>query len=439
MDVKCLIINEAGSAADFYPFSIMHSTWEVRCGALRLFEKARLLFPGARIIFRGRNEQTLSFLATEGIENCEIKRENTLVLNAETLLNKGIVEKMKAEYAKMIQSERESNVAIFVKKMSDEVIPSFIQTQFQGFPFAVYIPAAEMINPGEYDIEFLPKMMDTYYQMFQKIEIEGVISLKYVWEAIFNNGKAIEDDFLLLNKAEIREGSYPGVHFMQKDNISVSENTLIYPGVVIDASEGPVIIGSNVKILPHSMILGPCFIGDNCAVKAGAKIYGSTSIGPTCKVGGEIENSIIHAYSNKQHEGFLGHSYISEWVNLGADTNTSDLKNTYADIKVILEGREIDTGSMFLGLLCGDHTKSAINTSFTTGTIAGVCGILVHDGTLPAVIPSFAWTGRKNSPIYKIDKALEVARKVMGRRQKELLPQQEQLLRMEFEKVNRNR
>jgi UDP-N-acetylglucosamine diphosphorylase/glucosamine-1-phosphate N-acetyltransferase len=172
-------------------------------------------------------------------------------------------------------------------------------------------------------------------------------------------------------------------------------------------------------------------------VKAGAKIYGKTSVGESCKFGGEIENAIIHAYSNKQHEGFLGHSYIGEWVNLGADTNTSDLKNTYANIKVTLEGREIDTEKMFLGLLCGDHTKSAINTSFTTGTVAGVCGILVHDGTLPAVIPSYAWTGRKNSPIYKIDKALDVARIVMARRGKELLPEEELLLRQEYEKVSK--
>ena len=124
-------------------------------------------------------------------------------------------------------------------------------------------------------------------------------------------------------------------------------------------------------------------------------------------------------------------------MNLGADTNTSDLKNTYANIKVTLEGREIDTEKMFLGLLCGDHTKSAINTSFTTGTVAGVCGILVHDGTLPAVIPSYAWTGRKNSPIYKIEKALDVARLVMARRGKELLPEEELLLRQEYEKVSK--
>lgn len=436
MKVECIIINEAANPADFYPFSINHCNWEIRCGALRLFEKAQKLFPGARIVYRGRAEHQQSFLARHSHDSQEIRRENTLVLNAETLLNKRIADTMKSEYEKLASADRESNVAIFVKKMDGEVIPSFIQSQFSGFPFAVYIPAGEIINPIDYDKEFLPKMMDTYYQMFPKIEIEGVKSLRYLWDAVYNTGEAIKDDFLLFDHKEFNEKDYPGAYFINKKNIILGENVKIYPGVVIDAEEGPAIIGNNVKILPNSMILGPCYIGDNSVVKAGAKIYESTSIGPTCKVGGEIENSVIHSFSNKQHEGFLGHSYIGEWVNLGADTNTSDLKNTYANIKVTLEGREIDTESMFLGLLCGDHTKSAINTSFTTGTVAGVCGILVHDGTLPAVIPSYAWTGRKNSPVYKIDKALDVARKVMARRGMELLPEEEHLLRLEYGKAS---
>ena len=121
------------------------------------------------------------------------------------------------------------------------------------------------------------------------------------------------------------------------------------------------------------------------------KIYGKTSIGETCKIGGEVENSIVHAYSNKQHDGYLGHSYLCEWVNLGADTNTSDLKNTYGEIKVNLENKEINTHRIFLGLLCGDHTKAGINTMFTTGTVAGIAGILVNEWFLPNTIPSFSW------------------------------------------------
>ncbi|MBK9246794.1 MAG: hypothetical protein IPM69_01445 [Ignavibacteria bacterium] len=133
-----------------------------------------------------------------------------------------------------------------------------------------------------------------------------------------------------------------------------------------------------------------------------------------CKVGGEVENSIIHAYSNKQHDGFLGHSYIGEWVNLGADTNTSDLKNTYGLISVIIQGKKVETGNMYLGLLCGDHTKCGINSMFSTGTVVGIFANIFGAGFHPTVIDSFSWGDNRTQ--YKIDKAIEVAETVMKRR-----------------------
>jgi UDP-N-acetylglucosamine diphosphorylase/glucosamine-1-phosphate N-acetyltransferase len=184
--------------------------------------------------------------------------------------------------------------------------------------------------------------------------------------------------------------------------------------------------------MPQSTIYGSCYIGCNTTIKVGAKIFSKTSIGPWCKVGGENENAIIQSYSNKQHDGYLGHSYLCEWVNIGAGSNTSDLKNTYGNIKVQLREKEINTERMFMGLLCGDHTKSAINTAFTTGTTAGICGILVADGFLPNVIPSFAWRGTKGCSQYKIDKALETAQIVMQRRNKKLLPEEIELIEQEY-------
>ncbi len=436
MKIDTIIINESAGTEDLYPFTINHCSWEIRCGAMRLFEKVRSVFPEARIVFNGRENHLNSFLARFQCDSQEIARENVLVISGETLFTHQLRKRMEEAYTNRLSGEKQPKAAIFVKKLDEEVVPSFIQSQFQGFPFALYIPAGEMVNPNDKDRSFLPKLMDMYYQMLPKIEIEGAITLRYLWDAIKHNPKAIEDDLLSWPQVHPVESDYPGAHFLNVGSIVIGRDVKIYPGVVIDAEEGPVIIGNGVKILPNSVIIGPCFIGDNSTIKAGAKIYEGTSIGETCKVGGEVEATIIHALSNKQHEGFLGHSYIGEWVNLGADTNNSDLKNTYENIKMNLEGRIIDSGSMFLGLLCGDHTKTAINTSFTTGTVAGVCGILVHDGTLPSVIPSFAWTGRKNSPVYKLDKALDVARRVMARRGKELLPEEELLLRLEHEKIS---
>ncbi|MFA7626651.1 MAG: hypothetical protein WCZ17_06340, partial [Candidatus Kapaibacterium sp.] len=219
------------------------------------------------------------------------------------------------------------------------------------------------------------------------------------------------------------------------NDIRIGNNVKISPSVVIDASEGKVLIDDDVKIMPQATILGPCFIGKGTTVKIGAKIYGETSIGPMCKVGGEIENTIIHAFSNKQHEGFLGHSYIGEWVNLGADTNNSDLKNTYGEINMILPHKEVKSGRIFLGLMCGDHTKSGINTMFTTGTVAGTCAILVKEWFLPNFIKSFSWGGKSNSPAFRFHKAIETAKIVMQRRGKVLTEEEIELLRLEYERI----
>jgi len=258
--------------------------------------------------------------------------------------------------------------------------------------------------------------------------------LNYLFDIFDIVGKIIKEDFavecenLILNE-------FKGVYLVNKNNIQISRTAQIAPNCVIDGTDGPVIIDENVRIMPQSTIIGPAYIGKNSIVKIGAKIYHNTAIGDWCKVGGEIENCVIQDYSNKQHEGFLGHSFLGEWVNFGADTNTSDLKNTYSNIKIRIERTEIDTGRMFLGTLCGDHTKTGINTMLTTGTVVGICGILVREWFLPNFIPSFSWGGAKDSPIYKVEKALETSRIVMKRRNKELLPEEEKLIRLEYERV----
>jgi UDP-N-acetylglucosamine diphosphorylase / glucose-1-phosphate thymidylyltransferase / UDP-N-acetylgalactosamine diphosphorylase / glucosamine-1-phosphate N-acetyltransferase / galactosamine-1-phosphate N-acetyltransferase len=421
MKIEQIILFEQDDAEWLYPFSVMHCSWEIRCGCLKLFEKVQMDFPDCNVLYSStRKKHLASFLKRYGIDEQKVEKKNTLSFFAHIIPDKELWYKMQEKYNDLFQDQEKA--VIFVGS---------------GLPFACFIPSSEMINPQDSDIDFFPKFITDFGNRFDRIDVGEINIIRYLWDAIFLNSKAIRDDARFYKFDESSKYfTDPNSYFVNPGDISIGGNVKISPSVVIDAQEGPVIIGNNVKIMPQATIIGPCFIGDNSVVKIGAKIYEDTSIGEVCKVGGEIESTIIHAYSNKQHDGFLGHSYIGEWVNLGADTNNSDLKNTYGDISVFIRDKEINTGSMFMGLLCGDHSKSAINTAFNTGTVAGICGIFVHEGFLARNIPSYAWTGRKNSPIYKIDKAIEVAKKVMSRRNKQLLPEEIELMKLEYERVH---
>ncbi len=191
----------------------------------------------------------------------------------------------------------------------------------------------------------------------------------------------------------------------------------------------PIVIGENTTICPNVTVTGPVFIGDGCIIQPGASIRGATSIGPVCKVGGEVEGSILHAYANKQHDGFLGHSYVGEWVNLGADTVNSDLKNTYGSVRVAVNGREVDTRQTFVGAFIGDHAKTGIGTRLPTGCVVGYASNLFVSQYAPKFTPSFTWLTDAGPQRQDIDKAAAVAKTVMGRRKRELTACEEALFR----------
>ncbi|HET6511518.1 MAG TPA: putative sugar nucleotidyl transferase [Candidatus Kapabacteria bacterium] len=260
-----------------------------------------------------------------------------------------------------------------------------------------------------------------------------VKSFDSLWSMLHYNAQAIFEDVELAKSSGKMKSRYtgevPGVLSAKPANISIHPTAQVGLGTVLDATDGPIVIEEGVRIFPNCTIMGPCVIGKDSLVKIGAKIYEGTTIGPVCKVGGEIENSIVLSHSNKQHDGYLGHSYLGQWVNLGADTNTSDLKNDYSNVKVFPENEEIDTGSLFVGLLMGDHSKSAINTQFNTGTVVGVSSNIFDAGFPPKWIPSFSWGGASELVSYRADKAIDVARKVLQRRKLELLPSEEELLK----------
>ncbi len=207
-----------------------------------------------------------------------------------------------------------------------------------------------------------------------------------------------------------------GVSITNAGNVWLGEGVTLSPGVVIDATDGPVIIDRNVSVLPHVYLEGPLYLGCGVRVKAGATIYGETAIGGLCRVSGEIAESQLLPYMNKQHAGFLGHAVVGGWVNLGADTTNSDLKNNYGPIKVNFGQGPIDTESRFVGLMMAEHAKSAIGTTFNTGTTVGFSSNIFAAGFPRTCLRNFTWGDGRGRRIYDVDRAIEVARIVMARR-----------------------
>lgn len=205
-------------------------------------------------------------------------------------------------------------------------------------------------------------------------------------------------------------------------------------GCIFNTAHGPIFIGENAEVMEGSMIRGPVAICKGAQVKMGAKIYGDTTIGPGCKVGGEITNSIFYANSNKAHDGYVGNSVVGEWCNLGADTNTSNLKNNYGEVSVYnyAIGASENTGLQFHGLIMGDHAKCGINTMFNTGTVAGVCSNIFGGGFPDKFIPDFSWGGAEGFVEFRYEKATEMITNVYKRRNKELSAEESAVLRHIF-------
>lgn len=248
--------------------------------------------------------------------------------------------------------------------------------------------------------------------------------IAYPWHIFQYAGDAISWDH------EIRQGIDP--HISAKDGFFTNSSILLQPeqtyihenatisACTINAEKGPVIIDDGAVIMEGALIRGPLYLGKNAVIKMGAKIYGPTIIGPNSKVGGEITNSVIFENSNKGHEGYLGNSVIAEWCNLGADTNTSNLKNNYSNVSVYSysKNQSIDTGTLFCGLIMGDHSKAGINTMFNTGTVCGIASNIFGAGFPSKHIPSFSWGGAHGTTTHQFDKFIETARRVMARRDK---------------------
>jgi len=266
------------------------------------------------------------------------------------------------------------------------------------------------------------------------------IRIENTWDIFAKNAAAIQADFDFLTKDRMSEPIPEGVQCIARENIFIEEGAKVLFSS-LNASNGPIYIGKDAEVMEGCSVRGPFALCDHSTLKMGAKIYGATTVGPHSKVGGEVNNSVIFGFSNKGHDGFLGNSVLGEWCNLGADSNNSNLKNNYAEVRLWNYETEnfARTGLQFCGLMMGDHSKCGINTMFNTGTVVGVSANVFGGGFPRNFIPSYSWGGNSGFTTYLTKKAFEVAEVVMARRGVEFSDQDVNILTHVFEETTKYR
>ncbi len=257
--------------------------------------------------------------------------------------------------------------------------------------------------------------IDSFMEKASAVSMEMDIPFfHHIWDPIFMQTEMITadaQDFMDYQSGTI----HPSVVLENGDNIFIGKNSEIRPGVVLDASAGPIIIAENVYVDIGALIQGPVYIGPYCTINPGAKLRKNVTLGPMCKIGGEVEDVIFQGYDNKQHDGFLGHSYLGEWVNLGANTNNSDLKNNYGSIRIQIEEDEIETGLQFLGSIISDYVRTGISTMLNTGTVIGLGANVFGAGFQAKYIPPFQWGTDNKTELDKFFKTIETIKNRRGK------------------------
>lgn len=384
MAIQILLI-EHDDVGGLYPFTATHCSWELRTGAFTILERWQRSVPIDSITVASHRDLHVRSFVERHPHTSAYQALPTLIVVGHLLVSPSVMRQM-----------------MEVCSSSTQPIVFFCNGHVAGtfLPEAPNTPVAATAVLDTIDVSTC-----------RTIELSGHL-INRLWFALDHIDESIRWDSALI-----------GDH--------VDDDASVHSTVVIDESHGPVIIMEGARIGAYSVLTGPTVIGPRSLVKPFSNIAHGV-IGPVCKVAGEIEKSIIQGYSNKQHDGFLGHSYLGEWCNLGAGTITSDLKNTYGHVRVHMPWLEEDTQRTFVGLMMGDHSKSAIGTRFTTGTVCGVCCNVVADNFPPSQLPSFTWLKPTEQQTYDVNKAIEVARAVMARRMIDLGPSTEALLRDQY-------
>ncbi len=391
------------------PLNYLRHTAKLICGVDTLLEKIVNFFP-AKTPLTLHSRKYLAPYLTEKFPKAAI---NLLAEGDCIFINSRVV--FKAEELKAITKlfKKENNSAV----LQDKVIIAFHLTKEKVQQYKV------IINPED---DNLVSYADVEWLGLNKIETDKYRLINYPSDLILYNEDQLNYD---LNR-----------EMKGKKKLHIGKKCSIGKNVVFDTSAGRIYINDNTVIEPFTYIKGPVYIGENCTIRSGSQIYGPVRIGGSCKVSGEITCSILHWYVNKQHYGFLGHSYLCEWVNLGAGTTTSNLKNNYSKIVLIIDDQKVNTNSIFLGSIIGDHTKTGILTMLNTGTMVGISSNLYGAGYHNKKICSYSWEDASNNGIisYEIEKAISTARTSMKRRNVNMTKAYEQMMRHAYEKKDEN-
>ncbi len=417
---KKLFIFEDDKYSNFYPLTYNRPVYELLCGIRKLRDKLIGFYPDADVTLLCRDYlvQVLSQKTSLKANSFSIKKDDLLLfVNGRVLAEEKLLQKINfSEKEKAITSKGEL-LALCLKGEDFKKFETEVKTLYK-----------------KTSIESILKKVKK-----SEIKLEVV---DYLWDLVRLNSEEIIRDFRRLSKAR-KDGFKKGVESSAKiynpKDVYLGKNCRIDAFVVMDARKGPIYIDENVEIQSFTRIEGPSYIGAN-SILLGAKIREGTSIGPFCRIGGEVENSIFSGYDNKYHDGFLGHSYVGEWVNLGAMTTNSDLKNNYGKIKVILNGKEIDTGLIKVGSMIGDHVKTGIGTLFNTGMIIGIGSNIFGGGMVKEkFVPSFSWGGVEGFTEYKLEKMIDTSEVVMKRRGVKLTSKEKKLFSVLFERIKDER
>jgi UDP-N-acetylglucosamine diphosphorylase/glucosamine-1-phosphate N-acetyltransferase len=274
-----------------------------------------------------------------------------------------------------------------------------------------------------------------------RIISDEIMLIDQVWKIFQHNAAQIREDFALITAGRKSAGIHDKHTIVYNEQHIFVEEGVSIRAAVLNAEDGPIYLGKNSVVQEGALIKGPFALCEGSVVNMGGKMRGDSTIGPFCKVGGEVSNSVMFGYSNKGHDGFMGNSVLGEWCNLGADTNTSNLKNNYESVKLWSYAKSgfINTGLQFCGLMMGDHSKCGINTMFNTGTVVGVSANVFGDGYPRNFVPSFVWGGANGFTTYQLKKAFETAEKVMERRKVVLDANEKEILMKVFELSAGNR
>jgi UDP-N-acetylglucosamine diphosphorylase/glucosamine-1-phosphate N-acetyltransferase len=370
-----ICVFEDAAVTGLQPMSLTRPVFDLRCGAVSLLERQLRSLPSAKV-------SVLIRPVLAGL--CQVQHPD-LVINDAKWLASGATEMV------LLVNGRWFLPGAVELRLRPEIGLVGEQVAY------VMIPADKL---GDLSQDTLPRHLDTWKESLPHAPARGAM-IDHPWDLVEHNAAALEQDYQYwlthrgvggapaISHPGESPATRPGVHLLgPAKRVVVDSTARIEPMVLIDTTRGPVIIDHDVVVQAFSRIEGPCYLGPGTQVFAG-RVRGS-SIGPQCRIGGEVEASIIYGYSNKAHDGFLGHSYLGEWVNLGAGTQTSDLRNDYGKVGAVVAGRKLNTGLLKVGSFIGDHTKTSIGTLFNTGSVIGPCSQLLASGTLlPKVLPAF--------------------------------------------------